>query len=134
MTLDHVAYTIKTTLRTTLILAITLFLALWGFSQFPFGLGILIGCSWGCVNLLLIKHLVESFFSSPKPSQWKHYFLLGLKFPMLYFIGYLLLKTDFMPIYALVTGFSLLLAISMGVGAISLNKRKMCPKNTAAEN
>ena len=133
MTLDFVDRTIKF----SLIIAVALFFVLLCFGQLPFGLGIILGCFWGGINLLLIKHLINSFLtspSSPKSNQWKRYFLLGLKFPLLYFIGYLLLKADFMPIYALVTGFSLLLAISMVIGAISLNKRKICPKNTAAEN
>lgn len=119
---------INQVITTTILLAIILLLGFWADNQLSFGLGILCGATWGSVNILLIKHLLEKQLCSSTKKSWKYHFLLGVKFPMLYCIGYILLNLDVLPVFALVSGFSLLLATTLGVGLI-FSLMNVIPKN-----
>lgn len=68
-----------------------------------FSLGISAGALWGGINLYFIKELCESYLINEKKNI---FYLTGLKFPILYLFGYVLLNF-FSPV-ALLIGFSLL--------------------------
>lgn len=96
------------------VIMITLGLAGLGFSILALthggtaNLGILAGALWGCVNLILIKHLIHNLLTIGCRNNWKRYILLWIKFPLLYVAGYALLKSTYFSIESIVVGFSLL--------------------------
>jgi len=75
------------------------------FFDLSIGLSLLFGALWGCVNLLLIEKTANSIFT--KKSYLKFFLLVNLKFPFLYYLGYLFLKHDYFSIIAIGVGFSL---------------------------
>ena len=122
-------------IQATLILAFFLLLGFWNNHQLETGTAIFCGAAWGCINLLLIKHLLQKFLFTDKKIGWKSYFLLGVKFPMLYFIGYSMLSFEHFSPYSLVSGFILLLATTLGIGILtSLNKNHWSCQKTPADN
>lgn len=106
-------------LKITFLFALVIFVVLWNNGHFFFGLAVFFGAIWGCVNLLLIKHLLQIFLLPSAKKGWKNHFLLGVKFPLLYFIGYILLSFEDFSAYALMSGFSLLLAVTVAIGVLS---------------
>lgn len=128
MTLKFVDKTIKIALT----ISIAVFLGLWIENHFSLGLGFFLGDLWGCINLLLINQLLRGFLLKTSSNHWKNYILLGLKFPMLYFIGYLLLKID-LAAQALLAGFILLLATALSIGFLTLRKNKPRPTSSAGQ-
>lgn len=78
--------------------------AYWGTSE---GIGIAAGAAWGCVNLLFIKYLLLNFITIESRNVVKIILLLGVKFPVLYLLGYALLLSG-LPLWALLFGSSLI--------------------------
>lgn len=97
------------------ILILTLALAVIGliigslYQGFYDGLGIFLGGCWGGMNLLLIRYLTENLLISPEKHFLKLICLVGLKFPLLYGFGYILLSFSVLPLYSLLIGFFILL-------------------------
>ncbi|MCP4633746.1 MAG: hypothetical protein GY855_12530 [candidate division Zixibacteria bacterium] len=93
----------------------------WGW-QIAFG--ILLGCGWGAANLILIKFITTGALSDQNPNKTKILILGAIKFPLLYGIGYLLLKVGYFPPESLVIGFTIifLVAFLKAVGIYLLDK------------
>jgi hypothetical protein len=109
MTLDFVNRIIKT----SLILAAVLFPFLAIYISMPFAIAYLLGCLWACLNLFAIKFLIVQLITpEPKNKVLLAIFML-VKFPVIYFLGYLLVIWSYPPIYGLVWGFSSILAVSV---------------------
>ena len=70
-----------------------------------------VGCLWGGVNLWMIRWALKSYLV--EKNKLKTLCLLVLKFPLLYAIGYFLLKSDFFNLLSLISGFSFILVASM---------------------
>jgi len=92
------------------------------------GSGFLLGALWGLVNLLSISSLVGILFGGSVPSRSRVLYISFVKFPLLYAIGFLLLRVGIFPLGSLVLGFSLALAIILlkAIGAlvaVKLNER-----------
>jgi hypothetical protein len=83
------------------------------------------GGIWGAANLLLIKQLIPPIFSKNKKNYSKIALLLILKCPLLYLMGYFLLKTHRISITPLLLGFSLLfLSMILVLGKTIAVRRK----------
>ncbi len=84
------------------------------------GLGL--GAAWGCLNLYFLKKLLEEYLKLNSKDALKCYTWIGIKFPLLYVIGYGLLKV--FSILSLVCGFSLIfIAIFiLGIGKLLSDK------------
>lgn len=82
------------------------------------------GAAWGCLNLYLIKRLVEILLSNDSKSYIKTSLLVLIKFPLLYGAGYFLLKSDEEAVIAFVSGLTLFFAmvVILGIGR-SLRER-----------
>jgi hypothetical protein len=93
----------------------------WGWQ---FGMGILLGCGWGAANLILIKFIVTGALSAERASKKKILILGAIKFPLLYGIGYLILKVGYFPPESLVIGFTtiFLVALLKVIGSYLLDK------------
>lgn len=81
--------------------------ACWGILE---GAGVIVGAAWGCVNLLLIKYLLLNSIAISSKSGVKILLLMGLKFPVLYLLGYALLISG-LPLWALLFGSSLIFCV-----------------------
>jgi len=69
-------------------------------------IGILMGCLWGAANLMLIKFLIIGIITSESASKRDILILGAIKFPLLYGIGYLLLKIGYFSPISLLIGFT----------------------------
>lgn len=81
------------------------------YAGWGWGLGFLLGALWGAGNLYLIKTLIERVVKLGERDWMSIAVLMAVKFPLLYFIGYLILSRDWYEVWAPVLGFSLSLAV-----------------------
>lgn len=89
-------------------LMLVAFVGTWHYLDLFDALGLLAGGVWGCANLYFLDKLLQEWLKGPLRSNAKFYTMVGIKFPVLYAIGFVLLKIDFFPIFSLISGFSLL--------------------------
>jgi hypothetical protein len=80
----------------------------WYFFTFSVGLSILIGAAWGCVNLYFLKRLFEEYIKGADRNFLQCFAWLGIKFPLLYLLGFALLKLKFFSNFGLTGGFTLI--------------------------
>lgn len=100
-------------IRTSLVLAAVLFPFLAVYISIAFAIAYILSCIWACLNLFAIKFLIVRLITpEPKNKVLLAIFLL-IKFPIIYFLGYLLVAWSYLPIYGLVWGFSSILAVSV---------------------
>ncbi len=109
MSLDFVNRIIKT----SLILAGIAFPFLAVYIGIPFGVAFALGASWGCLNLFAIKMLVTQAIKPGDKSVLLILSFIFVKFPIIYVLGYLLVKWSYPPIYGLVWGFSSIMIVTV---------------------
>jgi hypothetical protein len=101
-------------------IALVLAAVLTPLSGFYFGsayaFGILSGTIWGCTNLFFLKCLFQSLLQPHAKNFMKIFILLGIKFPLLYLIGYGFLRMEFSSPIALLIGSSLPLVVIIFAG------------------
>lgn len=94
-------------LKSTLLVAVLLFVFLTYFFTLQMGVGVLVGAIWGCANFYMIKEVLKKLIFPGVRSALQIIFVLIVKFPLLYLAGYgLLMIPYFKPLY-LIIGFSL---------------------------
>lgn len=108
MGFEFIQRIIKTTLLVATIVA--LFVAV--YYSVPYAVGLWFGTIWGSINFYFIKILIQEV-STPSRSARRNVVLLILtvKFPLLYFAGYILLRWQYIPDLSLLLGFSLLFVV-----------------------
>lgn len=99
-------------IRTSLIVSALSFFFVGAYYNFPFGLGLFLGTAWGCLNLFFITQLILEVISLKKPNKGKVLLILLVKFPLLYFAGYILLRLNYFPVESLLIGFTLIFAVT----------------------
>jgi hypothetical protein len=104
---------INRVIKTSLILAIIVFPFLAVYVRVSFAVAYLLGCIWACLNFLGIKFLVLQLISPEPTKKAIIALLIFLKFPLIYFLGYLLVIWDFTPIYGLAWGFTSIFAVTV---------------------
>ncbi|MCP4582858.1 MAG: hypothetical protein GY839_14710 [candidate division Zixibacteria bacterium] len=109
MSLDFINRIIKT----SLILAAILFPFLAVYINTAFGVAYVLGCAWACLNLFAIKFLIVQVLTPKSKNAVLIVLFMLVKFPLIYFLGYLLVIWSYPPIYGLVWGFSSILAVSV---------------------
>ena len=113
-------------IRSTLIWATACFVILSLYLNISIGLGIFLGALWGCANLLAIKFLIQNWLI-PSPNRYLKLFAsLTLKFPLIYYGGYLLLSSDFSTPLYLLLGF-MLIFLALLTRGVKLNGQKATP-------
>ncbi len=83
-----------------------------------FGLGVLVSACWSLLNLSLLRQLVVLLgkaAASPRKGLPVIGLVLAIKFPVLYFAGYLILAGRWFPSAALLLGFSLWIVSFLGL-------------------
>ena len=76
------------------------------------GAGWAIGCVWSLVNLYFIGRIVRLTLSGGPKIRRRAAFLLMIKIPVLYGIGFVLLWSGWIPVIALLAGFTWPLIVS----------------------
>jgi hypothetical protein len=99
------------TIKTSLILVLILFLFVSVYYNFKFALGIFVGCVWGCLNLYFLSNLIVETIKLEKVNRKKILLIVLMKFPLLYLLGYLLLKVKYFSAIALLAGFTLIFVV-----------------------
>ncbi|RKX19047.1 MAG: hypothetical protein DRP26_04130 [Candidatus Zixiibacteriota bacterium] len=108
MNLDFINRIIKT----SLILALIVFPFLAVYVRVAFAVAYLLGCIWACLNLLAIRFVVILLINPHPKNKTLIALFIFLKFPLIYFLGYLLVIWSFTPIYGLLWGFSSLFLVT----------------------
>lgn len=129
MGLEFVNRVIKTTIITALFA--TPFLML--YIGISFGVSVLIGATWGVLNLVAIKYVIISLVKPGKRQLKLGLIILFFKIPVLYGIGYFLLTWDYLSAGGLLWGFSGILIVSVLKGA-SRSILKLDSKLNPGEN
>ena len=109
MNLDFINRIVKT----SLILAFIVFPFLAVYVRLSFGAAYILGCAWGCLNLLAIKFLITQIITPKEKNIVFIALFILLKFPIIYGLGYLLVIWSYPPIYGLVWGFSSILIVTL---------------------
>jgi len=74
-------------------------------------LGFLVGVAWSLANFYLLKRLVVEILTPNERRKQVAILLAFVKFPILYVIGYFIIASDYFSIYALMSGFTLILVV-----------------------
>jgi hypothetical protein len=110
--------------KLTFCLALCAFFAMGFYQSFLEAAGILAGAGWSLANVYFLKKFLQEWLTQQPRDNWKAFIFLQIKFPILYLIGYVLLRLKLFPTFTLVIGFSLIfLAILLfGLQKIFLDK------------
>ena len=98
-------------IKSTLILAAILFPFFAIYISMNFALAVILGASWGCLNLLAVRFIVVSLLTPHRKNLSLGLIVLFVKLPVLYGIGYLLITWNYLPIGGLLWGFSGILIV-----------------------
>jgi hypothetical protein len=113
---------LKTTAWVTILISI--FTAF--YYNFLFSLALFIGSAWNIGNFWLIAHIGSAILIQDSADRKKIVYLLALKFPGWYGIGYLILRYTKLPIPGLLIGFSILFTIILlKVIGLQLTKERL---------
>ena len=102
---------IHRTIKTSLILALIILLFVSVYYNFKFALGVLVGCMWGCLNLYFLSSLIVETIKLEKINKRKVLLIVLVKFPLLYLLGYLLLRIKYFSALSLLAGFTLIFVV-----------------------
>jgi hypothetical protein len=109
MNLDYINRIVKT----SLILAAVIFPFLGVYVRISFGIAYILGCIWGCLNLIAIRFLITQVITPDPKNNILIAIIILVKFPVIYGLGYLLVIWDYLPLAGLVWGFSSLLIVTV---------------------
>ena len=99
------------TIKTTLVLAVLVFVVVTIYFNFKTALGILVGAGCGCLNLYFLTNLIKEALSPEKPNKRKIALIALVKFPLLYLLGYFLLRLKYFSVVSLLSGFTLIFVV-----------------------
>jgi len=109
MNLDFINRIIKT----SLILAAIAFPFLAIYLRISFAVAYILGCIWACLNLLAIRFLIAQVVTPNPKNKVLIILFIFVKFPLIYFLGYLFIVWNYPPIYGLLWGFSSILIVTI---------------------
>jgi len=75
------------------------------------GLGVLVGCGWGIANFWALTQVLTAMLTMDGVQRKRALIFAAIKFPVLYFLGYLALHSEWFPPISLLAGFSLLFLV-----------------------
>lgn len=75
------------------------------------GLGILVGCGWGIANFWALTRVLTAVLTQDGVQRRRAFIFAAIKFPVLYFLGFLALRSEWFPPISLLAGFSLLFLV-----------------------
>lgn len=78
-----------------------------------FAAGVFVGCLWGVANFIALIAVLTAFVTPEKVNRRRALWLAAVKFPVIYGIGYLILRSGWFAPVALLVGFSLLFTVTL---------------------
>ncbi|MBD3382496.1 MAG: hypothetical protein GF404_09900 [candidate division Zixibacteria bacterium] len=99
---------INRVIKTTLLFGAFVFIFGSFYFDWVYSLGIFAGTLWGCLNLWFIRQVVVQYITPQKRDTKKLALAAVIKFPVLYFLGFLMLYLGWFPVSSFVIGFSLI--------------------------
>ena len=109
MNLDFINRIIKT----SLILAAIVFPFLAIYLRVSFAVAFVLGCMWACLNLIAIRFLIAQIITPNPKNKVLIIIFIFVKFPLIYFLGYLLVIWNYPPINGLLWGFSSIFIVTL---------------------
>ena len=100
-------------IKSSLILAVIAFPFAAVYIRFAFALSLFLGCLWACTNLFLIKLLIISILGKIFRIRLFLILIIFVKFPLLYFLGYLMVKSTYFSVYGILWGFSAIFLVTV---------------------
>jgi hypothetical protein len=100
-------------IKTSMILSVLAFPFLAIYIKTSFAVAYFLGCLWGCLNVLAIRFLVTQAISPNPKNKVLITLLIFVKFPIIYFLGYLLVIWSYTSIYGLLWGFSSIFVVTL---------------------
>jgi hypothetical protein len=101
------------------------------------GLGLLVGCGWGIANLWALTRVLTAVLTPDGVQKNRALIFAAIKFPVLYFLGFLALYSEWFPPISLVAGFSLLFLVVLlkagGRALMRLDERKQHNDNSTRQ-
>jgi hypothetical protein len=104
---------IRRVMVTTGVLSVLALLFISVYYDWRFGLGVFIGSAWGIANLHFLRELVVTILTTDEINRKKVVLFALVKFPGLYFAGYLILEFGGLSVLSFLIGFSLLFAVAV---------------------
>jgi hypothetical protein len=102
---------INRVIKTSLVVSVIIFVCVTFYYDFKFGSGILVGTGWSCLNLYFLANLIKEALNPQKPKKTKVTLIILVKFPLLYLLGYLILRLNYFPVLSLLSGFTLIFLV-----------------------
>lgn len=114
---------IKQSIILTLVLAAMGFAGMSTYTSFVEGLSLFLGGVWGAANLWMITMLLQNLLLPDQRSFLKIFAYMALKFPLLYFAGYLLATDGYFSLTYLMVGSSIIF-LGLAVSALQIRLPK----------
>ncbi len=122
--------------KTTLVVGVLVFAFTAVYYDTSFALGILTGCVWGVANFLALTVLLTAVVKPGHVNRTRAYAFAAIKFPVIYFIGFLILRSHWFEPTSLLVGFSLLFTVTLfkalGRAYLKLDERTVAPVPTTS--
>jgi hypothetical protein len=99
--------------KTTLVVGVIVFAFTAVYADMRFAWGLLVGCLWGVANFIALTAVLTSYVTPGKVNRKRALILAGVKFPVIYGIGYLILASEWFEPVSLLVGFSLLFMVTL---------------------
>lgn len=96
---------LKRVQRGTAVFGSLAFLMIAFYYDTTFALGYLVGCLWGIANFWALGRLLQAVFVPGPVDHPRAFLLVGIKFPLLYAGGGLILISEWFPAVSLLVGF-----------------------------
>jgi len=100
-------------IKTSIVLSLLAFPFLAIYIKTSFAVAYLMGCLWGCLNILAIRLLITQVISPDPKNKILIILFIFVKFPVIYFLGYLLIIWPYTSIYGLLWGFSSIFIVTL---------------------
>lgn len=99
--------------KTTLVVGVIVFAFTAVYFDMKFAWGLLVGCVWGVANFVVLAAVLTAFVTPGEVNRNRALILAAIKFPVIYGVGYLILRSDWFEPTALLVGFSLLFMVTL---------------------
>ena len=99
--------------KTTLVVGVIVFAFTAVYFDMKFAWGLIVGCLWGVANFIALTAVLTSFVTPGKVSRHRALILAAIKFPIIYGLGFLILRSEWFEPTSLLVGFSLLFMVTL---------------------
>lgn len=99
--------------KSTLVVGAIVFAFTAVYFDMKFAWGLLVGCLWGVANFIALTAVLTAFVKPGEVNRNRALSLAAIKFPVIYGLGYVILKSGWFEPTSLLVGFSLLFMVTL---------------------